>query len=309
MRSIIILLALLGLCPGAYGQETLVYETDSLYHHIIVSETAEVRVLRFHKGTAASAMGSSFAQSAILLADPYELHMSYSRYTMAGAGLVEEPKHALFIGLGAGTLPKVYARAFPDCQVDVAELDGEVVKVARRFFFLPELPNMKITVMDGRLFVRQAEVKYDFILLDAYRDEMIPFHLMTKEFLEQLKTSLAPGGVLVSNIAIQRDKQLYPWMKRTYQSVFPTLLEAQVTGSINRVLICMAEDAKLSELDLVSRAHPLAQKMSLPFDLSPYAAAYGDASSKRPSTKVLTDDYAPVNLMRIRKADEKDWEY
>jgi spermidine synthase len=289
--------------------ERLVYETDSLYHHIIVSENADVRILRFHRGPARDALGSDFAQSVISLADPYSLHMRYSRHTVVGAALVDQPRRALFVGLGAGTLPKYFARAFPDCQVDCAELDARVVDVAKRYFFLGDLPNLNISVMDGRKFVRKTDAKYDLVFLDAYRDNMIPFHLMTKEFLEEVKARLNPGAVVVSNIAIQTDAQLYPWVLRTYQEAFGTLFEANVPGTINRVLIGKAEKSSATVETLVSKSKELSARLTLGFDLVACAAVFTDSSSRQQTKNVLTDDYAPVNLMRIRKADEKDWEY
>jgi spermidine synthase len=309
MRSALVVLTL-ALATSVFAQEErIVFETDSLYHHIIVSETPEVRILRFHKGSAQEALGSDFAQSAISLADPYSLHMNYSKYAMVGAALVEKPKRALFVGLGAGTLPKFFATKFPECQVDVAELDPKVVEVAREYFFLGEMPNLNVTVMDGRQFVRKSEGRYDLVFLDAYRDKMIPFHLLTKEFLEELKTKLSPGGVVVSNIAIETDAQLYPWVLRTYQNAFGTVLEVNVPKTINRVLIGFAGKAAVTLDAVKARAGVLASSATLGYDLVACAGLYRDVSSKQPSKNILTDDYAPVNLMRIRKADEKDWQY
>jgi len=300
----------LALAAGAAAQEErVIFETDSLYHHIIVSETSETRILRFHKGPAKEAVGIDFAQSVISLADPYTLHMQYSKYAMAGAALVEKPKRVLFVGLGAGTLPKFFARAFPDCQVDCAELDAKVFEAAKRFFFLSDMPNLSVTIMDGRKFVRKAENKYDIVFLDAYRDNMIPFHLLTKEFLEELKAKLNPNAVVVSNIAIETDAQLYPWVLRTYQNAFGTLLEVNVPGTINRVIVGKVEKSAAAPADLVKKSKALQSVVTLGYDLAACAGLYTDASTRQPSKNILTDNYAPVNLMRIRKADEKDWEY
>ena len=291
------------------AEERLLYEVDSLYHHIIVSESSEVRVLRFHRGPAQAALDSDFAQSLISLSDPYSLRMGYAKHAMAATGLLNSPKRALFVGLGAGTLPKFFARAFPECQVDVAELDAKVVEVAHKYFFLPEMPNLHITVMDGRQFVKKSKEKYDLVVLDAYRDDMIPFHLLTRDFLDELKEKLADNAVVVSNIAIQGDRQLYPWVLQTYQSAFATVMEANVPGTINKVLVARTAASAVTSADLAAGAKALASRITFDYDLAACAAAYRDASSKKVIKNILTDDYAPVNLMRLRKADEKDWEY
>ena len=303
-----VLIALLA--AGAFGAgERVVYEANSLYHHIIVSEDDHVRVLRFHKGAAAKALGSSFAQSVISLEDPHALYMNYAKYSIACTALVENPKRVLFIGLGAGSMPRFFARTFPGCRIDVAEIDAKVVEVARRFFFLPEIETMKITVIDGRIFLKQSSEQYDIIFLDAYRDQLIPFHLMTRDFLEELKSRLATGGVLVSNVAVRDSAQLYPWMLRTYQSSFGTLFCAKVAGSINKVLVAWPEPQSQTEEGLRSKVATLAAAVDLGYDAAACAADFEDISNDTETDRILTDDYAPVNLMWRREADSKDWEY
>jgi spermidine synthase len=289
--------------------ERLVYETDSLYHHIIVSETEDLRILRFHRGPAQEALGSSFAQSVISLGDPNAVYMNYAKCALAATALKPQPRRALFVGLGAGSMPRAFAAAFPDCTVEVAEIDEKVVDVARRYFFLGELPNMKITVADGRVHIRRSQEKYDIVVLDAYRDEMIPFHLMTRDFLEELKGKLADGAVVVSNIAVKDGAQLYPWLLRTYQVSFGTILETRVPRSINKILVCLVPEKAAGREELATKARELGAGISFGFDLGAYAQGYRDVSSSVAAERVLTDDYAPVNLMWRRKADEKDWEY
>ena len=102
---------------------------------------------------------------------------------------------------------------------------------------------------------------------------------------------------------------MYPWLLRTYQGAFATVFVSDVRGSLNKILLCKAEDAAFSPTGVRSDAKALATRIDFDFDLAALAATYKNVSSKRLSPKVLTDDYAPVNLMRLRKADEKDWEY
>jgi len=310
MRGKIHYLLALMLAAAAFGaDERVVYEANSLYHHIIVSERDAARILRFHKGPASRALGSNFAQSIISLDDPHALYMNYARYCISCTALVENPRRVLFIGLGAGSMPKFFARAFPDCAVEVAEIDAKVVEVARRFFFLPELENMKITVMDGRIFLRQSPRKYDIIFLDAYRDQLIPFHLMTRDFLAEVKERLAEGGILVSNVAVRDSAQLYPWLLRTYQSCFGALLRARVAGSINKVLVAGAEPGAVTEENFSEKAAALASRINFGYDAAACAADFDDISTSTETERILTDDYAPVNLMWRREADSEDWEY
>ncbi len=308
-RKLIYILPLVFAAAALGDGERVIYTVDSLYTRIIVSQTSSVRIMRFQEGPVAQPADRYFAQSAILLRDPHALYMSYARYSIACAGLVEDPERVLFVGLGAGSMPRFFAKAFPQTQVEVVEIDAMVVDVARRFFFLPELENMKITVMDGRIYIRQSTQKYDMIFLDAYRGQHIPFHLMTLEFLEEAKARLAPGGVIVSNIAVADTAQLYPWLMRTYQSAFPTLFRARVGGSMNKVLVGWSEPGAETRRSFRSKTAELAGRVDFGFDAAALAGHYEDVSSRITTRRVLTDDYAPVNLMWHRQATRRDWEY
>ena len=85
------------------------------------------------------------------------------------------------------------------------ELDGELVQVGRRLFGLP--PKTAVEVMDGRRFLELSQTRYDLIMLDAYRDIYVPFHLTTREFFHQVRRRLAPGGAVAINLLAWRDEQ------------------------------------------------------------------------------------------------------
>ena len=46
---------------------------------------------------------------------------------------------------------------------------------------------------------RRGVTRYDYILLDAFTGEYIPEHLMTKEFLTEIKRLPTKDGVVVAN--------------------------------------------------------------------------------------------------------------
>jgi len=60
---------------------------------------------------------------------------------------------------------------------------------------------MQVRVTDGRMFIRGSIKLYDLIILDAYSaGGRIPFHLTTKEFMEEVKSRLLPGGFVLMNL-------------------------------------------------------------------------------------------------------------
>src|ERR1044072_1928781 len=101
--------------------------------------------------------------------------------------------------------------------------------------------------MDGRVFVKRAireGRRYDLIMLDAFDHEYIPEHLLTQEFLTEVKSLLAPGGVLAANTF--SSSRLYDHESTTYASVFPQFFNLKRE---NRVIIAsngpLPDDATL----------------------------------------------------------------
>src|SRR3990172_771325 len=183
--------------PGAGGMRVL-FEADSVYHHIVVAEDDEARYLRFDRAF----------QSGMLLRSTYESPFLYPAY--AHLALIFRPQanpstrsarsgsteRVLVVGLGGGSIPKRFWRDYSDMAIDVAELDPMVVDVAKRFFEVREDPRLRIVVQDGRQFLLRSARKYDIIILDAYFAESIPFPLTTVEFYRLVKSRLEPGGVV-----------------------------------------------------------------------------------------------------------------
>ena len=66
------------------------------------------------------------------------------------------------------------------------------------------------------------------IVIDAFYADSIPFHLATHEFLQLVRTRLAPGGVVVVNVIGALDaatsSKLLRSLTKTYRSSFPTVL-------------------------------------------------------------------------------------
>src|SRR5947208_14274918 len=110
--------------------------------------------------------------------------------------------------------------------LDVAVLAPRVVEVASRYFHAPHGDRLRVTTVDGRLFMPRSADRYDIILLDAYLIDSIPFHLATREFFAAARAHLAPGGVLGSNVigALAGPRSgLFRAIYKTVASVFPTV--------------------------------------------------------------------------------------
>ena len=181
--------------PAAVAAK-VVHRERSLYRNIIVYEEDELRCMKF---TRLYATGRQTCQS---LRDPSHFVFNYTRMMMGSLYLNPDPRKILIIGLGGGTLATALSRLFPGAEIDAVEIDPAVVRVAQRFFGLRPGPTLRVIEEDGRVFVKRAskaKAKYDLVMLDAFDHEYIPEHLLTREFLLEVRTLLAKDGIVAAN--------------------------------------------------------------------------------------------------------------
>jgi len=142
-------------------------------------------------------------QSCMLHADPNGLCLEYSQAMMSALLFQPAPRKVLLVGLGGGSLVKFLLEFCPDARLDVAEINPEVVQVARKFFLLPENELLRIMTAPGEAVVGDllaAGDSYDLILLDAFDDNGPARALLEENFLRRCRMLLAKGGIFVMNL-------------------------------------------------------------------------------------------------------------
>jgi spermidine synthase len=233
------------------GYDDAMYEFDSAYHRLRVTDNAGIRMLRFERNR----------QSSMYLDDPFETDMEYPGYLHLTLAVQPEPERALVIGLGGGSVVKRMWRDYPRLSLDVVEIDDEVVEVAREFFALPVDPRIRVYVEDGRDFVRFAPDVYDIIVVDAFDDDHVPRPLLTDEFMRECRDCLGAGGVLAYNVIgsvygahSKPFRSLYRTASNVWNNVwvFPIGFSDDVTDK-TRNIVMLASDVALTEDDLLDR--------------------------------------------------------
>lgn len=289
------LLALLALACAATPATamTLVHSERSLYRQVLVYDDAGIRYLCFTRNCTIG------RQSAIELAAPERLVFDYTRMMMSALFLVPEPKDVLIIGLGGGSLPTAIRSVVPGAHIDVVEIDPAVVRAARKYFHFKPAADLAVFEEDGRVYVRRmlrAQRQYDLVMLDAYDHEYIPEHLLTQEFLREVRGLLRPGGFVAANTF--SSSRLYDSESTTYRSVFGEFYNLK---GANRIIL--ASNAALPSRTTI-------EHNSRPF--APAFAAMGISTGvelQRFSTRIdwdtkariLTDQYSPANLLNTTR--------
>lgn len=289
-----VLLFAAGLCANgalAAGKMKLLHSERSLYREVLVYQTGSVRCICF---TRFCRIGRQTCQD---MKQPGRIVMNYPQMMLGALFVKPEPKSVLIVGLGGGTIPRALREVVPGARIDVVEIDPAVVKVARRYFDLGDSRSVNVIEADGRVQVKRAlreERRYDLIMLDAFDHEYIPEHLLTQEFLKEVKALLAPGGVLAANTF--SSSRLYDHESATYASVFPEFFNLKRE---NRVII--ATNGRLPDDEQLEANSARFEKAfdSFGFGTGPLLQLFSRKQDWERNARILTDQYSPANLLNL----------
>lgn len=104
-------------------------------------------------------------------------------------------KNALVLGLGGGLTANLFQAK--NYVTDGVEFDQGIIDAAINFFDLNK--NVKPICSDARYFLNHCNKKYDLVLVDIFKAEEQPSHVITVESLKQLKQNLTDSALLIIN--------------------------------------------------------------------------------------------------------------
>ncbi len=225
------------------------------------------------------------------------------------------PKRVLILGNAGGTTATALRTLDPDVQVDAVDFDKQLAELGQRWFGLGG-DRLRLFAGDARVELRRLVGGYEAIIVDAYRQPYIPFHLSTKEFFTMVRERLAPGGVVIINVGHpEGDTQLEKVLGATLKAAGFRFVLRDPAQPVNTQLVgrTMPMDAaRLREYAEVLRTAPVpatGQTMARGSLGAPQIAAdraalvdTAKATADRlepglPGGPVYTDDKAPVELL------------
>ena len=198
------------------------------------AEDAETVYISEKFGVRALHIGSDTVQSAMRIAAPNDLELSYTRSLMGFLLFNEKPESVLMIGLGGGSVAKFIYHRMPWTTLRVIELSERVLTVARRYFAVPpDDARFEVILGDGAEFVARPQVCADLIMVDGYDGESLVEALASDVFYRDCHERLNKRGMLAVNLW-GGDRQFHETLKRIEQA-FPegTLcLPAEKPGNV-----------------------------------------------------------------------------
>ena len=170
-------------------------------------------------------------QSHVDLDDPTHLEFDYVQRIADVIDALGEPGAPLrfvHVGGAAMTLPRyVTATRRTSAQV-VLEPDERVTAMVREQLPLPRHSGIKVRPVDGRTGIAALRPAFaDVVVLDAFDGAQVPAELGTAEFFADLARVVAPGGVVLLNLA---DRAPFPYVRRVVRGVCDSFAQVMISA-------------------------------------------------------------------------------
>ena len=275
---------------GAYAwNDNLLFpgiiQYDTKYNHVRIYHYVDSRT-----GKPAQLMRINNESSSAMFLEDDELVFKYTAFYDLAEYFVPHFSSALMLGGAGYSYPKHFLQRYQNATIDVVEIDPDLTNIAKKHFRLKDNPRLTIIHEDGRTFLRKNKKKYDVFLGDAYKSfYSLPYHLTTKEAVEDIFKSLNKDCVAIINIISRIEGKGNDFLRAeyaTFADVFPQVFLFPVQKENN--------GRDIQNIILV------ASKSIAPFSMKSENMSLQKMLShhwKKPIEKsevLLTDDFAPV---------------
>lgn len=306
----------------------LLESRESLYNNIYVYRKGTYLSMKFGHNT------RLYEESLYNTVNDLELPSPYTPFMTASTLYPVNIKSILEIGSGGGRTAWYLHHFLPDVQITTVEIDPDVVKLSRKYFNVREEPNFRVITEDGRMFLATSKERYDIVLLDAYRGPFVPFHLLTQEFYELVKSHLADGGVVAQNV--EPSTMLFDSAVKTMLTVFgqvefydagnghESALNRADVGANIVVIAYDGESRSSSDLSRVADerqsmcrfAYDLRTLLLQRYLLKRVGPSYNVVNQSGfvtagidDNAKILSDDFAPVESLKAIARHNQKWTF
>ncbi len=298
MPAVIAVLALLSRGQALKNNTRQIYEAESAYNYIQVAQQNGFTILRLNEG---QGVHSIYNPDTLQYNGPWDQFL-VSPFFYPNRKPVDVKRVAI-VGLAAGTTARQMTAVYDAIPIDGFEIDPEIVEVGRKYFGMT-MPNLTVSIGDGRWNLEQSPYQYDIIAVDAYRPPYIPPHMTTQEFFQIAASHLTEDGVLTINSAsVPGDRRLINGLATTMATVFPSIYTVDIPGSLNTMIFATRQKTKPE--NFAANFVALSQDPSVhPLLIASMQTTLAYLKTDYQTTTVFTDDHAPiewiVNDMVIR---------
>ncbi len=275
-----------------------IHQEDSPYQQVRVSENDLFRYL---------ILDNTF-HAVMWKAEPTFLALPYSQVMMGVLPVLDNPTRGLILGHGGGSLAKWLAKHWPDLELDVVEMDPSVVNAAAQYFDYSPPENHHVVVQDARTFLRNNSVQYDVVWVDVFARHLIPFHVTTQEFFEELRARVSPDGAIAVNLAssdapanVRRAEAIFTTMGLAFENITtygvagPDWLKTK-KGSVNLIFFAGKPVERMRNSQFVNRLTASMNLNQFPPEGLEFFLSHVPVSLS--AGQILTDDFSPLDLLQ-----------
>ena len=282
---------------SAMARPALIDQRESVYNNIYVFQDGPIITMTFGHNRAL------YTETVYDSRDDLALPVRYTRYMTAVLAYTAHPERVLEIGFGGGRTAWYLHKSMPDLEVLSVELDEDVFELAKLHFGIRTEPNFSVVIEDGRRYLQGRPERQPLIMIDAYRGPFVPFHLLTTEFYELVKSRLAIGGAMAQNV--EPTTMMFDAALATVGAVFENVDLYDAGGN---VVMIAYDGPKRGQSELLSAAGRLDAEFRFKYPLSVLISQRREMKHL-PDVRALTDDFAPVEALRAierhnRKLDQ-----
>jgi len=222
-----------------------------------------------------------------------------------------DPKNILLIGGGvSGSLREILKHPSVE-KVDYVELDPLVIELARKWsgdISALKDPRVEIVNIDGRLFVKQTERKYDVVILnlpDPFTAQLNRFY--TVEFFQKTHEILTQRGVFslgvfsTPNYLSNEHQKFLNCIYRTLETVFPEIITIPADDQIY-FISCKSEGILTYDEEILSARlgerqveNLYVSSRQMPIWLEPFRVNSFSERIREPQDVSINRDFRPVS--------------
>ena len=106
----------------------------------------------------------------------------------------------LLLGGGVGSVPSILFHELGlTLATTVVEIDEEVIRLGKKYFNVGDYPSLKIVNEDAFIFVSNTPETYDLIVIDIFKDIIVPEQFLSTAFFNTIKKHLNNNGIMLVN--------------------------------------------------------------------------------------------------------------
>ncbi|MBR3001958.1 MAG: fused MFS/spermidine synthase [Clostridia bacterium] len=236
------------------GDENVKTSFDTQYGRVLVYNTymnkEPIRMLNIDSGFESATYTEEGKQN--------ELVFRYTKYYDLMFQSKNNIEDVLLIGGAGYSYPKYYISHYENKKMDVVEIDEDITKIARKYFYLDKLiqdynieENHRLNLIneDGRTYLNNNTKKYDAILNDAFSGENPAKTLTTLETINKIKESLNQDGLYLTNVisSLEGEKSKFVkaevnTLKQVFKNVYVIPCRENVSKEVKQNIMVISTD-------------------------------------------------------------------